>query len=274
MSLSLSPAIGGTSYGFQEPRLVEPHPMPPDLSLLDTFALIGFFAVWVVYNTLFDGRFRRPGSINAKMIAVREAWMIELLDRENRITDATLIGHSIRSATFFASTTIILIAGLMGVLGSVEAVHTATVKLSMLSPGDSQAVIEAKLFVLIGILVYAFFKFTWAIRQFNYFSAVVGSAPLAGPAAAKRDRAHRMAMILSHAIWQINAGVRGYYFAFAVLGWFVHPFALIVLTVLMTVILVRRQLFSPTARAIADHVDCLADDARNCGGAAGPASVK
>jgi uncharacterized membrane protein len=157
--------------------------------------------------------------------------------------------------------------------------------------------------MLISIFVYAFFKFTWAIRQFNYFSAIIGSAPdahelppegsgrltcpdagidaesaggdggcdarLAGrgrsadggggdQSGGEGELARRMALILSHAVWQLNAGIRAYYFALAALGWFIHPLFFILMTVLMTTVLVRRQLASPTSRGIADHVACLA----------------
>jgi uncharacterized membrane protein len=228
-----------------------------DLTLLDTVALLTFLAIWLSYTALFDGRLRRPDSINAKMIAVREGWMIHLLRRENRIVDATLIGHSIRSATFFASTTILVIAGLIGVIGAAERVYGGVANLSVLLQGSTQALFEVKVFLLISIFVYAFFKFTWAIRQFNYFSAIIGSAPNAEAAPVDRELARRMALILSHAVWQLNAGIRAYYFALAAFGWFVHPVFFITMTVLMTFVLVRRQLFSATARGIVDHVAAL-----------------
>ncbi len=232
-------------------------PLPADLTTLDAIALLAFLAIWLTYNLLFDGWLRRPGSINAKMIAVREVWMIRLLRRENRIVDATLIGLSIRSATFFASTTILVIAGLIGVVGTAERVYGTTAKLSVLLQGSSQALFEVKVFLLISIFVYAFFKFTWAIRQYNYFSAVIGSAPDDQDGTVDRETAGRMALILSHAVWQLNAGIRAYYFALAALGWFIHPVFFITMTVLMTVVLVRRQLFSATSREIADHVAAL-----------------
>jgi uncharacterized membrane protein len=232
-------------------------PLLADLTLLDTVALFAFLAIWLIYNALFDGRLRRPGSINAKMIAVREGWMIRLLARENRIVDATLIGHSIRTATFFASTTILVIAGLIGVIGAAEHVHHAIANLSVLLRGSTRALFELKVFLLISVFVYAFFKFTWAIRQFNYFSAIIGSAPDVMPAPVDRGLARRMALILSHAVWQLNAGVRAYYFALAALGWFVHPMFFISMTVLMTLVLVRRQLFSATSKGIVDHVAAL-----------------
>lgn len=231
--------------------------MLADLTPLDSVAFLAFLAIWVSYTALFDGWLRRPNSINAKMIAVREGWMIHLLRRENRIVDATLIGHSIRSATFFASTTILVIAGLLGVIGTAEHVYRAVADLSVLLRGSTQTLFEVKVFLLISIFVYAFFKFTWAIRQFNYFSAIIGSAPDVEATAVDRELARRMALILSHAVWQLNAGIRAYYFALAALGWFVHPVFFITMTVLMTLVLVRRQLFSATSRGIVDHVAAL-----------------
>lgn len=225
---------------------------------LDGGALLAFLAIWMGYNLLFDGRLRRPGSINAQMIAIRQTWMVRLLGRENRIGDATLIGHSIRSATFFASTTLLLLAGLLGVLGSAERIHGATTNLSVLLGDDPLALFELKVFVLVGIFVYAFFKFTWAIRQFNYFSAIIGSAPEAAAGPVDMPFARRMAVMLSHAFWQFNAGIRAYYFALATIGWFIHPLVFIAATVLIVLVLVRRQLYSATAQDIADHAESLA----------------
>lgn len=225
---------------------------------LDAGALFAFVSIWMIYGLLIDGRFRRPRSINAQMIAIRRAWMTRLLERENRIGDATLVGHSIRSATFFASTTLILLAGLIGLLGSAEKLQAATANLSMTFQSGTLVLLELKIGLLIGIFVYAFFKFTWAIRQFNYFAAIIGSAPEPGSPLADDAFASRMALMLSHAFWQFNAGVRAYYFALAALGWFIHPVLLIVGAVLITFILVRRQLTSPTAHDIAIHAASLA----------------
>ena len=232
-------------------------PLIADLSPLDAGAVVLFLATWFAYHTLFDSRFRRPASINAKMIAVREAWMLELLSRENRIVDSTLIGHSIHSASFFASTTILLVAGLVGVIGSADRIYGATVNLSMIFHTGTQALFQLKVLLLIAIFIYAFIKFTWAIRQFNYFAAIIGGAPPASSAPSDRALAMRMAMVLSNAIWQFNAGVRAYYFAFAALAWFVHPLFFMIMTVLIPIVLAYRQLWSATARAIADHVDSL-----------------
>jgi uncharacterized membrane protein len=67
-----------------------------------------------------------------------------------------------------------------------------------------------------------------------------------------------MALMLSHGFWHFNAGVRAYYFALAALAWFIHPLAFIAATVLIPLVLVRRQLYSATARDIAEHAETLA----------------
>jgi uncharacterized membrane protein len=241
-------------------------PVWDDISWLDLLAVGGFFAIWLIYNLFLDGPLLRRSSINAQMVQIRQVWMQRLLERENRIVDSTLIGHSIHSATFFASTTIILLAGLVGVLGAADRVHAAFGDISVLL-SRSQALFEVKLLLMIAIYAYAFFKFTWAIRQFNYFCAVVGSAPNAPAAAGDAELSRRMALILSNGAWQLNAGVRAHYFALASLGWFVHPLALIATTVLMVSVLVRRQMFSPVAQSIARHAVSLE------GGGSGPGAA-
>ena len=223
------------------------------LSPLDIAALAVFFGVWFGYSTLLDGRWRRPRSINTKMIEVREAWMRGLLQRGLRMMDSALIGHTIHSASFFASTTIILLAGLVGVLGSAEQIHAAALSLATPFGRGPQALFEIKVLLLIAIFVYAFFKFTWAIRQFNYFCGIVGSAP--EPAQSPDMRlAPEMTVVLTHAVWQFNAGIRAHYFALAGLGWFLHPVVFMVMTALIPVLLIRRQLFSPTQAAIVRYV--------------------
>ena len=144
--------------------------MPAEFSTMDVVAFGVFFGIWIGYQLLIDGRFRRSDSINALMFSLRREWMRQLLVRDNRIVDSTLVGHTMRSAAFFASTTVLVLAGLIGVLGSADQIHTAFSNISILV-GGGQRNFEWKIALLIAIFIYAFFKFTWALRQFNYFPA-------------------------------------------------------------------------------------------------------
>jgi uncharacterized membrane protein len=94
--------------------------MPSEFKTIDLLAVCAFFAIWIGYQMLVDGRLRRPASINALMFSLRREWMTRLLLRDNRIVDSTLVGHTIHSASFFASTTMFVLAGLIGILGSAD----------------------------------------------------------------------------------------------------------------------------------------------------------
>jgi uncharacterized membrane protein len=231
-----------------------------EFTTLDLIAVVVFFGTWIAYQVLFDGIWRRPNSVNALLFVMRREWMRQLLHRENRIVDSTLVGHTMHSAAFFASTTMLVLAGLIGVLGSADEVYTTGSDLSLLLSGG-QRLFEFKMLLLIGIFIYAFFKFTWALRQYNYFCAVIGSAPPGNREGVDIEAyARRMAGVLTSAVRQINAGVRAYYFAFAAMGWFVHPYLLIGATVFMALILARRQLGSPMAKALQEHVKSLGSE--------------
>ena len=231
--------------------------MPGPLSSLDLIAVAVFLAAWFGYSLLFHGRRQPAGSINKRMFVVREMWMVRFLERENRMVDAQLNGASIATSTFFASATIIVIGALIGVLGVSDRVHAATTTVSPLLGSTSLALFELKLFALITVFIFAFFKFTWAIRQFSYFSAIIGSAPVYAPGQADRTVAHRMARIRSQAVGQLNAGLRAYYFALAGLGWFIHPGLFMATTVLIALVLLHRQLSSRAARLIDEHASHL-----------------
>ncbi len=231
--------------------------MLSEFETIDLVAVCAFFGIWIGYQVLVDGRLRRPTSINALMFSLRREWMNRLLLRENRIVDSTLVGHTIHSASFFASTTMFVLAGLIGVLGSADRIYAAISNITILL-GGGQRLFEWKVLLLIAIFIYAFIKFTWALRQFNYFCAVIGSAPEARAGATNVDEySECMATVLSHAVAELNSGVRAYYFAFAAFGWFIHPLVFIAATGFMSLVLARRQLASPTAKALREHTGRL-----------------
>jgi uncharacterized membrane protein len=141
-----------------------------------------FFLTWAGYNLTVDRLLRRPHGLNQHMRIVRQSWMNAMLDRDERVIDALLIGHLIHSVSFFASATMLLIAALIGTLAAFDQAYGAVMGLS-LTVKTSQQLFELKLLLLIGVFVYAFFKFTWALRQYNYVCALLGAmAPRANPA--------------------------------------------------------------------------------------------
>ena len=104
---------------------------------------------------------------------------------------------------------------------------------------------------LIVIFVYAFFKFAWSYRLFNYFALLVGAAPLP----AEKDTpaaqlfAHRAARLSSDAGRHFNRGQRAFFFALAYLGWFLGPVPLALSTAGVLVVMWQRQFASDARRA-------------------------
>jgi uncharacterized membrane protein len=227
--------------------------MLPSISLtpLDIGALAWFTLLWWGYGWLTDRRQGTPVSLNQHMLRIRIRWMTNMLYRDNRVMDSMLIGHLIHSVSFFASTTVLVLAGLLGILASAEASHQKVMELGFTMPTD-RLIFELKLVLLLGIFVYSFFCFTWSVRQFNYTIALVGGAPLE-PGEEASITAKAAAKMMTLAITSFNRGLRGYYYAFASLGWLVHPYIFIALVTLVTYVLWRRQFRSAAFDAIARY---------------------
>ncbi|AUN30895.1 DUF599 domain-containing protein [Niveispirillum cyanobacteriorum] len=228
--------------------------MPPlfsSLTLLDGAAFAWFVLLWWGYGWLTDRRQGAPTSLNQHMLRIRIRWMTNMLYRDNRVMDSMLMGHLIHSVSFFASTTVLVLAGLLGVLASSDSAYKVVMELGFTNPTD-RTVFEAKLLLLLAIFVYSFFSFTWAVRQFNYTIALIGGAPL-DPGEEALTTAKAAAKMMTLAITSFNRGLRGYYYAFASLGWMIHPYAFIALVALVTYVLWRRQFRSAAFDAVARY---------------------
>lgn len=239
--------------------------MPFDLTFWDCLALAWFGLVWFGYSFFADRRPKpgeNPKSLNGMMWRVRKDWMARMLDREHadRIVDSSLLGHTIHSISFFASTAMIVIAALIGLLGSAERAYRITMALGI-TVKTSMVLFEVKILGLLAIFVLAFFKFTWALRQYNYCCALIGAAPFAPLAKEKRDTyAEYAARMLSLALTSFNRGLRAYYAALAWLGWFIHPWAFFLASSWMLLTLLRRQRASHSLEVMRAYTERPTDD--------------
>jgi uncharacterized membrane protein len=151
--------------------------------------------------------------------------------------------------SFFASTTMLIVAALVGVLAAVNQAFLAVMSLTF-TVATSRPLFEVKLFLLAAIFVYAFFKFTWALRQYNYACALIGAMPTHVALDRRAQLAEPSSRVLTLAVTNFNGGLRAYYFALAVLSWLVHPLLFIAVSTWVALVLVRRQLRSRTFYAI------------------------
>lgn len=217
--------------------------------LYDIVAVAWLLLCWIGY-TVYSERGSAAGNLIGVMARHRERWMIEMLSRENRIVDIQIINSALNNATFFASTTILIMAGLFAVLGALEDV-IAVVRDIPFAVTTSRALWESKVIVMMLIFVHGFFKFAWSMRQFNYCALVVGAAPYTqDPNEEDLAYAHGGALVASLAAKHFNHGIRAYYFGMATLSWFLHPLALLPSALLVVLVLYRREFRSRTLMAL------------------------
>jgi uncharacterized membrane protein len=200
-----------------------------------------------------------PRNLNMAMHRVRKQWMKRMVRREERVIDVILTGHTVNSIAFFASTSMIVIAGLVGTLGGSGSAFRVLESLSF-AQATSEFVFQMKIVGLIGMFVIAFYKFTWALRQYNFLCALIGAAPgrESHPTEVEVDRfADHASRMLSLALTSFNGGIRAFYFAVAWLAWFIHPLAFIATTAVMAAVLFKRQTHSRSQAAVMTYLDMV-----------------
>jgi uncharacterized membrane protein len=219
------------------------------LSLLDWIALAVFGACWLGYANVVD-RVKRIQAVSviAAMDDHRRRWAHAMLARDNRIPDIAAIGNLMTSTGFLATTSIFILGGLVALLGASDMGLrvVAALPYAALPPEGGWAL---RIALLLVIFVNAFFELTWALRQFNYASILVGSLPIGVTPAAEAE-ADAAAAVLNQAARHFTTGLRSYYFGLAALAWILHPLALIAASLLVLRELHRREFHSQVREAV------------------------
>lgn len=222
------------------------------ISMIDLIALGWFVSCWTGYLLYTCNTRSQRISLRTMMDHWREAWALSLLKRDNRIMDSQVINALVRKETFFASTTILILASSIALMGLRDKANHLLEDIPYIQP-VSATVWEIKVTVLIMIFVYAFFKFSWSIRQHSYSAILLGSIP--EPGCSDQDFASQQAMRLAGlsnlGARNFNDGIRAYYFALAELSWFISPLMFMVFTVWVVLVLYRREYHSKTLGLLA-----------------------
>lgn len=218
------------------------------MSLFDWLALALFVLCWLGYGPLLPVLARRSGTLNDDMMVVRRVWMTAMTHREIRLVDSNLMGHTINSGGFFASTNLLLIAAVASVLfGGEQAMQGFA---SVGAEEVSTKLLVAKLALVLLCLARGLLDFIWSIRQLNYALALIGAAPEVHTETDRAALGDAAANLLNPALTAFSQGVRGYYFALAAAAWLFGPLWLALGVAAVFCLMVWRQAGSPAARAI------------------------
>jgi uncharacterized membrane protein len=216
------------------------------------FLAVSFFVIeWVAYGFTLEHTAYGRNSLSSRMHVYRELWVRRLLDREARMVDMQVLISLQTGTAFFASTSLLAVGAGLALLRATNDALAVLSKLPIdISP--SPALWEMKCVGLILIFVYAFFKFAWSYRLFNYVAILVGAMPPASQRDTAEAEAHvmRTARLFESAGRHFNRGQRAFFFALGYLGWFVSPWVLLFTTALVVVVTWRRQFASNAWRAM------------------------
>lgn len=217
---------------------------------LDLTALAIFMIAWFAYEPLLKVA-ARGSLINTDMTVIRLAWMKHMARRENRFMDSQLLGHVLNSASFFASSNLILIAAAASALFGGEQAFKSASSLIVIKT-STRLLFEGQIGLVLISLARGLLAFIWSIRQINYCLAVIGAAPDTEDPVFEAAYGDAAARLLNPALHAFNAGVRGYYFALASAAWLFGAPAFMAATLGAVALLAWRQRRSPAASAVAD----------------------
>ncbi|MES2887072.1 MAG: DUF599 domain-containing protein [Pseudomonadota bacterium] len=217
------------------------------LPLADWLGLVTFVGGWLVYAWFARRRALTHPSILVSTNRIRRAWMLQTTYRDVRMLDGAVIQNLSTSPSFFASTTILIIGGLLAVLGTTEKASEFVREIPF-AVRTSALVFDLKVVVMLAVFVYAFFRFTWSMRQYTFGALLIASAPEAKQFEAEklpRDAfAERAGRVVGMAAETFNDGLRAYYFSFAAMSWFFSPWLFLAGTAGVIYVLYQREFHS------------------------------
>lgn len=161
---------------------------------------------------------------------VRDAWVAKIVEHGADLLAVQSLRNWSMTATFLASTAILLGLGVLHFLFTAE----QTVQLALLREGAGALVRDPgaiKLMILASLFLSAFFSFAQTLRLLNHLAfALAVSTPAEAPAVARQ---------LHLASYCFTVGMRGYYLALPVALWLFGPLHFLVATVVLVALLQR-----------------------------------
>jgi uncharacterized membrane protein len=221
------------------------------LTLLDLIAVTWFLSLWIGYTIVARRKARTVSCLSFELRRKRNDWMKQMLTRDNKMADVALISTLERNVSFFASSTLLMLAGLLTALASSGSISEV---LSYLTPWATQnkETVQVKILFLAVIYVFAFFQFTWSLRQYGFGGVLIGAAPDGREMTSEEQAlyANRTAKVIDQAGHSFNYGLRSIYFSLATLSWFIDPRLFMATSVIVLLIMKHREFHSKVLKAL------------------------
>ncbi len=218
------------------------------MTYLDGAALAFFLIAWWFLGWLIDASPWHKHTLSAAMKTHRREWMRQMASREVRLVDANITTGLQQATSFFASTALLALGAGFGLLTAADTIIDAF-ETSFVHVEIDHGSFYLKTAGLMALYAYAFFKFGWSYRLFNYSAVMLAATPAPGVAHAE-EAATDVAEMNIAAAGQFTHGLRAYFLAIAFLAWFLGPWEFAGATVVIVTALANRQ-FNSAGRMVA-----------------------
>lgn len=227
---------------------------------LDWIAFGWFLLCWAGYTIYAKQRANHGVTLSSVLMEFRRLWMRNMLGRDNRAPDFFLLGNLTHMGSFLASTSILVIAGIVTIIYSADSVVDLLADHRFIAPQTEEQV-QFKLLMLGLVFVFAFFKLTWSMRQHTFCNIMLGAAPYVDPtlplSGDMEEFAKYIAKVSDRAGHEFNYGLRSYYYGLALMTWFINPYVFMVSAACVVYVLYHREFLSTTLKYLVIAQDKL-----------------
>lgn len=215
---------------------------------LDAAAVALWLLGWVAIGRAIELPPKGRPSVSALMTRYRGDWMRQMVTRQPRIFDATILSTLRQGTSFFASASMIMIGAGLALIGNTE--HLLGLAEDLTLDTAPAVVWELKLLAILLFVANAFLKFVWSHRLFGYCAVVMAAVPNDPEDPEAYPRAEQAAAINVTAARSFNRGMRSLYFALAGLAWLLGATPLMVAAGVTVFVLWRREFASNSRQAL------------------------
>lgn len=228
--------------------------------IVDAVAVVVFFMAWSIHTLVVSHLPLRRRTLSHEMHAYSALWMDNAVRRETKMADALIQNSLQQGVLFFASTSILVVGGLLAGLGAADEAVRMLSDLPFTST-DTPLEWEIKILLVAGIIAYAFFKFAWSYRLFNYVIILIGAAPDRMTEKPCHDEAElaewsrKLGQLHSVAAYHFTSGIHAYFHALSAIAWFISPWLFMAATLWVSLVLYRRAFGSRFLQILANSDD-------------------
>jgi uncharacterized membrane protein len=196
------------------------------LQPLDWAASIYIVIMWLILSYVIEHPPKSRPSVTVLMSQRRRDWMHVFVHRDPRIFDSQILASLRQGTSFFASTCIFAIGGVLALAKNTDPlVGVAQEVTAVTTPA---LIIQMKLAFVALFLTNAFLKFVWANRVFGYCAVMMAAVPNDPNDPGAHPKAQQAAELNIRAAMNFNRGLRALYFALGALAWLLGPIPLMI----------------------------------------------